>query len=474
MTATELRNSETARVWLMQGAWLQRLSTVNPESVAAPLACAMTMAAADDPVPPLGFIADVIRLVESSVSVESQRGSAPETLSAEAIRSYEDYVLGKLYADTSFERACVAICRYEAEDRIRGIAWLLARLCERSGFTGTVISPSVARTLQSMPPDDVLSQGEESIQSEGIFELLSNAYTDLTNCIRHVGEVLSPEDVFELEHGTALIEFGQRLALRQTLRAAEEFATALPGRAPRPSSRQRNVPTHILEEDMYPIGGFTSISTRGTIESLLHSQLAYMEKDESRRPDLFEIKFLRSELLYYSRDENEFLRRRRLYQFVLFPDLVQCRIKDKEVRYQRIILILSSLVTLVRKLQEWLSDDALIFEFLFVEPTGPESLNDERELLELILAEQVRNGTVVFDAVDLDQIVPRAEEHARQNVTHCLILSAAERALPFDQAMPIGAQYGQRNPKLTLPQHDSAIDCESFADSVRRLVEEFA
>ena len=42
------------------------------------------------------------------------------------------------------------------------------------------------------------------------------------------------------------------------------------------------VPTRILDEDIYPVGGFTSLSNRGSIESLLHSQLAYMETDGCR------------------------------------------------------------------------------------------------------------------------------------------------------------------------------------------------
>ena len=40
------------------------------------------------------------------------------------------------------------------------------------------------------------------------------------------------------------------------------------------------------------------------------------------------MKFLRDELLYYSRDENQFLRRRRTFVFALFPDLVDARFKD--------------------------------------------------------------------------------------------------------------------------------------------------
>ena len=57
------------------------------------------------------------------------------------------------------------------------------------------------------------------------------------------------------------------------------------------------MPTRVLDEDQYPVGGYTSISTRGSIESLLHSQLAYMEPES---PDLFDMKFVRDELFYYS------------------------------------------------------------------------------------------------------------------------------------------------------------------------------
>ena len=143
--------------------------------------------------------------------------------------------------------------------------------------------------------------------------------------------MLAPEDVFELEHGTALAELGQRVALRQVLQAARRFEDALPARRVRPFAGRQEVPTHVLDEDTYPVGGFASISNRGSIESLLHSQLAYMEPESAARPDLFDVKFLRDELLYYSRDENQFLRRRRTFVIVLAPDLVQARFKDADL-----------------------------------------------------------------------------------------------------------------------------------------------
>lgn len=472
MTAVELRDSDAAKMYLIQGVWLQRLSPTTAESIKRPLACALSLAAADCAVPPAGFVADVIRLALGERISGRLQTIIQNDLPPEKVRAYEDYVLGKLYADASFERASVAICRYEEADRLKAIAWMIGRLSERIGFGGVTVSPSVARNLQGIAPEEVVLQGGESLGVHGLTPMLEEAYDQLIHSIRAVGEVLSAEDVFELERGTALIEFGQRLALRQVLRAAQGFCEMLPRRAPRPISRSRNVPTHILEEDTYPIGGFTSISTRGSIESLLHSELAYMETDESRRPDLFEIKFQRSELLYYSRDENQFLRLRRTIQFVFFPDLRECRIKDDGQQFQRLILILGLQVSLVRKLIEWLSNDSLLFEFLFVSQGGDRPLQQERELLEMVLSEQIQHGTVVIDAMSASQISARAEDHARRSFTHSLIFSTTKKSLSTELSQEMLIRVASANPELHLADEANVTVCSSFDEALQKMVAE--
>ncbi len=166
-----------------------------------------------------------------------------------------------------------------------------------------------------------------------------------------------------------------------------------------------DVPTRILDEDTYPVGGFTSLATRGSIESLLHSQLAFMEEDE--RPDLFDIKFLRDELLYYARDENQFLRRRRTFVFVLYPDLEQTRFKDRGLDFQRGVLLLALLCTVVRKLAEWLSTDALSFHFVFVAEGDNDPLAAERALLASLLMNDIANGSVHLAKVAEDAVAAR-------------------------------------------------------------------
>src|SRR5262249_43372771 len=151
------------------------------------------------------------------------------------------------------------------------------------------------KALLEPAPEQVLAAGWHALSRDGLMPRIVQLYEALIASCRRLAEVLAPEDVFELEHRTALAEFGQRLALRQVLQAAAWLEATLPRHRLRPPLRRQEVPTRVLDEDTYPVGGFASVATRGSIESLLHSQLVFMEREG--RPDLFDIKYLRDELL---------------------------------------------------------------------------------------------------------------------------------------------------------------------------------
>ncbi len=57
------------------------------------------------------------------------------------------------------------------------------------------------------------------------------------------------------------------------------------------------------ESGQYPVGGISELSNRGNIENLLRSELLYTEADNEI--DLFEVRYLERELLYYQRDSNQ-------------------------------------------------------------------------------------------------------------------------------------------------------------------------
>ncbi|MCG8586101.1 MAG: hypothetical protein MI757_15440, partial [Pirellulales bacterium] len=289
MNIYEIRDPVEARRHLLQSVWLSGVVPANPESLWPALEWASEIATEHHPLPLLGFVADVGHLATGTLQSASDDARRDiEGLDPALLRRYEDYVVGKIYADFSIERGADAVLRYQGRDRARAMAYLIHRMCDRADLGGVILVPTVIKQLQQeaeQSPDALLAEGWESIQQDGLSTQIIEDFEEIVTAVRNIGEALGGEDIFELEHGTALRQFGQRLALRQVIRAAERIQRQLPREKLRPMVRRQQVVTNIIEEDLYPIGGYTSISTKGTLESLLHSQLAYMDRDT--RPDLF-------------------------------------------------------------------------------------------------------------------------------------------------------------------------------------------
>jgi hypothetical protein len=466
MQVHEIRDPDLARTYCAQSLWLQRTLAPRGDLVPAILGWSLEIVDAGEPLPAPGFVADVGHLVFQLGAGLRREVAQPPGWPAGLARLYEDHVLGRLFADTSFERAADALRRCQGRDRARGLAFLINQLRLRADLGGVLLSPAVVKGLRDQPPEDILGLGWQSLAEEGPLPLLKSHYDELVAQIRQSAAVLGPEDVFELEHGTALTAFGQRVALRQVLQAASALEAQLPLHQPRPLAHRHEVPTRILDEDTYPVGGFSSISNRGTIESLLHSQLAYMEPAD--RPDLFDVKFLRDELLYYSRDENQFRRQRRTFVFALFPELEQARFKDSEFPWQRIVLALGFALTAVRKLLEWLTADALLFEFLFLgEGSGPQCLVAEQALVETLLREQVANGTVAIHRLPRERLSGHCTQLARRSRCHGLALATTDRRLEMEGvhvgrlvlAGPCPALALEDDAVAQVPEGDCALSC---------------
>lgn len=452
MLLRELRAAAEARRFLLQGLWLQRVQTPRAQGVLPALEWAAELAGGGEPLPPLGFVADVGHLAFQVETTWAREAVHVPGWSEGATRTYEDYVLGRLLADSAIERACDALRHYQGRDRARGVAFLLAQLRQHAGFGGVLLTPAVFKSLRERPGDELLAEGWDSFRHDGPMPLFAELYEELTTRVRHAATLLGPEDVFELEHRTALAPLSQRVALRQVLQAAAALEEGAPAQPLRPRAYRPDAATRILDEDMYPVGGFTSISNRGSVESLLHSQLAYMETD---RPDLFDIKYLRDELLYYSRDENQFLRRRRTFTFAFYPDLAQARFKDAELPWQRIVLVLGLTLALTHRLIDWLSTDALVFEFLFV--AG--GLATEKTLVEMVLREQIANGTVVVADIAPAELAAHCTERARRSLCQVLTFSAGAVVLNVPDVEVLGLVAGPR------PELRGADDAEDVRNA---------
>ncbi len=434
MQLYEMRDLETARRYIQEGLWLQRAINPNASTVRSTLEWAMEIASSGQPLPPIGFVADVGHIalgadVEHRLKESLHIPGWPAALA----RSYEDHVLGRLYADWMFERAGDALRRYQGKDRIKGIAYIVGQIRERAQIGGVLLPPAVIRGLLSATTDETLAAGWDGLMRDGPLPEQIMLYEELVGAGRRLSDVLVKEDVDALEDRSALGDMGQYVALRQIRQTTSRIESRLPLRPVKPLVGRKEVPTRVLDEDQYPVGGYTAISTRGSIESLLHSQLAYME-DET--PDLFDMKFVRDELFYYSRDENQFLRRRRSFVFVLYPDLIAARFKDAELPHQRIVVLQSAILALIHRLTDWLSTDAIRFEIIFLKDGAGKPLTEEFGLMQLLMREPIErgDGSVIWLG-NQAELVRHLNHLVRHSQVHCLAMATEPFELELENAV---------------------------------------
>lgn len=431
MDVVELRDLDAAKRYIVEGLRLQRAVQPSAATVRPALEWAMEVVSGGHPLPPIGFIADVGHVAFGADTEHRVKEPLPVPGWPPALaRSYEDHVLGKLYVDWMFERASDALRKYTGKDRTKGLSYVLNQIRERAGMGGVLLPPAVLRNLLTSNPDDILSIGWDGLMRDGPSDLQVRQYEELAATGRRMTDVLVKEDIDALEDRSALGDMGQYVALRQIRQTTSRIESRLPSRPVKPLIGRKEVPTRVLDEDQYPVGGYTSISTKGSIESLLHSQLAYMETET---PDLFDMKFVRDELFYYSRDENQFLRRRRAFVFVLFPDLIAARFKDPELPHQRIVMIQSAILALVHRLTDWLSTDAIRFEVLFVQDGEKKPLAEEATLMQLLLREPIERGDGLVTWVpERAGVIAHLNHLSRLSQVHCLLATTEPLELEMD------------------------------------------
>jgi hypothetical protein len=424
----ELRDPVAARNWVIQGLALARVARPKPGTLAPTLDWIDAILNEGEPLPPVGFVADLGHLAFGLESAPTKDAPALPGWPSTLADNYLHHVLGKFFADGLFERASFALARYDGADRARGLAFLVNRFRRHARLGGITFSNAIVRNLRRDNPANLLAEGAARWSSDGPPAHLVTQYEHLISATRRLTEVIEPEDVVALEQRTALADLSQYVAHRQILTLAMRFENRLPSRPVRPAVGRRDVPTRVLDEDLYPVGGYSSIANRGSIESLLHSQLSYMEPAES--PDLFDVKFARDELFYYARDENQFRRRRRLFVFVFQPDLLAARFKDAELPAQRIVLAGAAVLAIVRKLALWLGADALHFALRFPKSGTAEPLADEAELFGFLLRELLANRSASIETVPEERaLVDASARAARHSQVHVLEL-AAKPTLP--------------------------------------------
>ncbi|WP_338867030.1 hypothetical protein [Myxococcus stipitatus] len=471
MGAPEPRGSHDTERWLCAGLGLARNERLDAEALSTGVPWLLATLAESPTLPPPALVLDLGRLVEGHALASSL--PVPDTLPRlrAAVRAYDDHVLARLAAEPHLEAVSAALARLPPALRPRGMAFLVARVLSRTGFAaGTGVNPALARRALEKTPGELLQSGYVSLREGGPFlEQLAQGYEALTSGARRAPTLLGDAEVFTLENLEHLQGKAQRLALEQAVEAAEALSRTLPPRLRARAVSTGPTPSALDDEAAFPQGGFSSVSNVGSLENLVTSELVYMEDEPTL--DLFDVRYVEGELLYYTRDESLAVRRRRIITFVLPPSLADARVKDSGVKWQRAVVALGLVLCLVRRLSLWLGDQDLRLQVAFPwSGAGPHPLEAERGLCELLLREWRARGTVeILTPRDDSEVLARAEADSKRARVDVLRLDAVRQGTVDAGALP--ARVGLHlldlsgpSPRLHVPRSGAVTQERGFQE----------
>lgn len=370
----------------------------------------------------------------------------------EAMRGYEDHVLARLTADRRWTRLTEAMAALPKELHAAAAGLITSQLLSRLKLNdGTGVSSGVVRRFTAKDPLEVVEAGRAALHEPELAARITDGLLLLAKAARRTRELLSDAEVFLVENLAALKGLAARVALAQLAEVAQQVQEQLPARLRGSVFEDGDAATQLEEDSAYPVGGFSSISTQGSLENLVSSELIYMEEgsDPSARPDLFDVRFVEGELLYYARDESVAVRRRRVVTLVFDASMVRTRVKDAGESYQRVLWAFGAVAALVRKLSEWLDTEALTFELVFAGAGQELNLDEEEAVLTLLLREYRERGQVEVRRAEQPLDAVRAARAAHRGRGRVMLFAARLPAgLEGDAAPDVLIDVGSARPKV--------------------------
>lgn len=284
-----------------------------------------------------------------------------------------------------------------------------------------------------------LTHGDDAVDLDASLERFIQSATGARQGVTPVSwhRALEPQDLFELEHQEALDREYLRLGVRHII----EVMDSLPALDPHEielREEQSEIESGFMDDSYYPTGGFSEITNRGSFENLVLSELIYMgegvdvadtpaqrEASAGQKPlregvDLFDLRFVEGELLFYTRDSGQLYRKRRMLRLVI--DMHQTlNLKYPEHPYQLGTMVAGTVLALVRDLTLLFSNDALRFAVHILADAGNDAAHRLSETLSILLESPIQHGAL---EILLEESFEPSALGSHHRKTYAIIFSA--------------------------------------------------
>ena len=321
--------------------------------------------------------------------------------------AYEDRVLGAWSIDPSVRDAHVAVAGQPLELQDRAVAHAIHLALARPLAAGRTLPGGNPAHLRDLVPDRIVAgtDVDEAWRAWGL-DLIEQV-----TAIAPAGRLLSIEDLWEIAHLAELPSESARLSLRELHGAVRCIGSLPSGDLLRVRQRSREVPIAETDADTYPTGGFDAVATRGSFENLVRTEIVYVGEGRvgPGGVDLFDVRFIESELLFYTRDDSPLLDAIQTLNVIIHRP-AELRTKHAAHPAQTLVMVqalaLAIQADLVRTFGPAGARTAV--SWWTESPADLDVAAEEQGLLALTLAAEVAHGRVALQTVGgLDEVGAR-------------------------------------------------------------------
>lgn len=371
-----LHTTDDLRWYVLTGLCLQRRDPLSSSRIVDDFAFLESLVRAGIPLLPPGVVLDLWHELRPQPPVVTQttappRSSAEDSLLpdelATELRRYTDSVLMRWLRDPSLALARAALTLSPTAAKLttpqlhrtaefRAGAFLYANWLRRAQLPSRSIAawpfnPQIGDTVASA--EQLTHSAWRMLIDRGPHPLLKPQYAALNQRLApEFPPLITDAEAVYWRVGLATGTPADRLAFTQVQTMRKQLAHLLRQHPPAiPAESAGHAPPPDKSMGTIPSGGFAELSRRGTIESLVRSELLWMDAKptESQLPgDLFDLKYAQQELLYYARDDNEPPTHQPINIIITgLQHLATCSAKSASAPFQRRIVYLGLLAALI-------------------------------------------------------------------------------------------------------------------------------
>lgn len=224
--------------------------------------------------------------------------------------------------------------------------------------------------------------------------------------------ILNESDLFELRNLDYLTSDHLRLGCRQVIELKEMFKD-LPAGVLKINENEDEAETSYIDETHYPAGGLAGLTSSGPIENMVASEMMFLEEQVGHL-NLFDLRFLENQQLYFMRDSGTLKRKRRKIHFIFDMDRIFEQ-KSRGYEWQFSILSQGICYRLLEDFFTLFENDAIIAELHYIAGgCSPEFINGEMNIMKLLLKDYSSHDKVHF-RIYSSNALPKLDDEKRKS-----------------------------------------------------------